>query len=240
MGCPWASPPSRRDDSWIGPATTLWLHQACGSRPSSGSITGAAGTWNAAVLAIRTALETVGAEFIADNGGGQGVRLRKQTGEPFGARPHIPSCPFITSSRICESPRGPNGRSRGPPLDRRRCGLSSPVRTRKPGPKPRGSTRWRAFRPTPRPRRRFAGRPARRPRKASNRMPKFQSVEEPDVPSAERWTIEQIIPGEKPVPVPYFGRRTEVEAEIIRWNGGGKIEPKAPVGTRRRCPGRER
>jgi hypothetical protein len=140
MGCPWASPPSRRDDSWIGPATTLWLHQACGSRPSSGSITGAAGTWNAAVLAIRTALETVGAEFIADNGGGQGVRLRKQTGEPFGARPHIPSCPFITSSRICESPRGPNGRSRGPPLDRRRCGLSSPVRTRKPGPKPRGSS----------------------------------------------------------------------------------------------------
>ena len=31
------------------------------------------------LAAIRTALETAGVEFIAENGGGPGVRLRKQT-----------------------------------------------------------------------------------------------------------------------------------------------------------------
>lgn len=31
--------------------------------------------------AIRTALEAAGVEFIAENGGGAGVRLRKNTGE---------------------------------------------------------------------------------------------------------------------------------------------------------------
>ena len=32
-------------------------------------------------VAIRTALETAGVEFIAENGGGPGVRLRKQNGK---------------------------------------------------------------------------------------------------------------------------------------------------------------
>lgn len=34
------------------------------------------------VDAIRTALESAGVEFVAENGGGAGVRLRKQSGEP--------------------------------------------------------------------------------------------------------------------------------------------------------------
>lgn len=33
------------------------------------------------IEAIRTALEAAGVEFIAENGGGAGVRLRKSTGE---------------------------------------------------------------------------------------------------------------------------------------------------------------
>ncbi|WP_415444495.1 helix-turn-helix domain-containing protein [Acetobacter orientalis] len=33
------------------------------------------------LTALRTALEAAGVEFIAENGGGAGVRLRKSTGE---------------------------------------------------------------------------------------------------------------------------------------------------------------
>jgi len=33
-------------------------------------------------LAVRHALEAVGVEFIDENGGGPGVRLRKETGQP--------------------------------------------------------------------------------------------------------------------------------------------------------------
>jgi hypothetical protein len=41
------------------------------------------------------------------------------------------------------------------------------------------------------------------------------------------WTIEQVTPGEKPVPVPFYGSRAEAEAEVRRLNSGGKIEVKA-------------
>jgi DNA-binding LacI/PurR family transcriptional regulator len=40
--------------------------------------TGRAQIQPATVLAIQHALEQAGVEFIAENGGGQGVRLRKQ------------------------------------------------------------------------------------------------------------------------------------------------------------------
>ena len=38
---------------------------------------GTTGTRHAAIIAIRNALEAAGVEFIAENGGGPGVRLRK-------------------------------------------------------------------------------------------------------------------------------------------------------------------
>jgi len=39
------------------------------------------------VAAIRTALESAGVEFIAENGGGPGVRLRKNSGHEQCSRP---------------------------------------------------------------------------------------------------------------------------------------------------------
>jgi hypothetical protein len=47
--------------------------------------TSTADTRHAAVLAIRAALEAAGVEFIAENGGGPGVRLRKAAGLPLRA-----------------------------------------------------------------------------------------------------------------------------------------------------------
>jgi hypothetical protein len=61
-------------------------------------------------------------------------------------------------------------------------------------------------------------------------MPKFEAVEIEEAPYARRWTIVEIVPGEKPVPVPFFGRRAEAESEAHRLNlygreGGSSIKP---------------
>jgi len=63
-----------------------------------------------------------------------------------------------------------------------------------------------------------------------DKMPKFEVVEIEEAPYARRWTIVEIVPGEKPVPVPYFGRRAEAEAEAHRLNlyglgGSSAIKP---------------
>jgi hypothetical protein len=47
-------------------------------------------------------------------------------------------------------------------------------------------------------------------------MAKFQIVEIPEAPYASRWTIEEVIPGEKPIPVTFFGTRGAAEAEARR------------------------
>ena len=61
-------------------------------------------------------------------------------------------------------------------------------------------------------------------------MPKFEVVEIEEAPYARRWTIVEIVPGERPVPVPFFGRRAEAEAEAHRLNlygreGGSVMKP---------------
>ena len=60
-------------------------------------------------------------------------------------------------------------------------------------------------------------------------MPRFQLVEIPGVRLAVAWTIEQITPGERPVPIAFFGRKPEVEAEIRRLNAGGEIRRQVPA-----------
>jgi hypothetical protein len=53
-------------------------------------------------------------------------------------------------------------------------------------------------------------------------MAKFEAIEVEEAPVARRWTIMEIVPGEKPVPVPFFGRRTDAEAEAHRLNLYGR------------------
>jgi hypothetical protein len=52
-------------------------------------------------------------------------------------------------------------------------------------------------------------------------MAKFEAVEVAEAPVARRWTIMETVPGEKPIPVPFFGRRTDAEAEAHRLNLSG-------------------
>jgi hypothetical protein len=47
-------------------------------------------------------------------------------------------------------------------------------------------------------------------------MAKFQIVEIPEAHYASRWTIEEVTPGEKPIPIPFFGTRAAAEAELRR------------------------
>ena len=60
-------------------------------------------------------------------------------------------------------------------------------------------------------------------------MPRFVIVQVPGARRASMWTIDRVTPGEKPLPVPFYGSRSEVEAELRRLNGGGEIEAKAPT-----------
>jgi hypothetical protein len=53
-------------------------------------------------------------------------------------------------------------------------------------------------------------------------MAKFEVVEVEEAPFVRRWTIMEIVPGEKPIPVPFFGRRAEAEAEAHRLNLYGR------------------
>jgi hypothetical protein len=52
-------------------------------------------------------------------------------------------------------------------------------------------------------------------------MAKFHIVQIPDGGPNSQWTIERVVPGEKPVPIPFYGKRADVEAEINRLSGGG-------------------
>jgi hypothetical protein len=68
------------------------------------------------------------------------------------------------------------------------------------------------------------------------RMPRFHLVQVPDTRPSSSWTIEQITPGERPVPVAFYGPRGDVEAEVFRLNAGGKVREKmiAPASRHRR------
>jgi hypothetical protein len=67
-------------------------------------------------------------------------------------------------------------------------------------------------------------------------MPKYRILELPGAPAPSRWTIEQVTPGEKPILISFFGRKSEAEAEVHRLNAGGKVEAKTPVTGRRKRP----
>jgi hypothetical protein len=53
-------------------------------------------------------------------------------------------------------------------------------------------------------------------------MARFQIVRYDDSAFTPKWTIEEVIPGEKPIPLPFIGTRAEAEAELSRLNLYGK------------------
>lgn len=69
-------------------------------------------------------------------------------------------------------------------------------------------------------------------------MAKFQMVQVSDAPFRSTWTIEEVTPGEKPIPIPVYGSRSEVAAELSRLNTGGEIAVKIlmPVRRSKRVP----
>jgi hypothetical protein len=57
-------------------------------------------------------------------------------------------------------------------------------------------------------------------------MAKFEAVEIEQAPYARRWTIVEVVPGEKPIPVHFFGRKGEAESEAHRLNlYGREVKP---------------
>ena len=62
---------------------------------------------------------------------------------------------------------------------------------------------------------------------------RFQIVPTCETSFKRRWTIEEVIPGEQPVPIPFFGTRAEVEAEASRLNLYGRKAPAVPPATKR-------
>jgi hypothetical protein len=71
-------------------------------------------------------------------------------------------------------------------------------------------------------------------------MARFLVVQVPDAHFRSSWTIEQVTPGEKPIPIPFFGIRSEVEAEVTRLNAGGEIAVKIVKPVRRSKPVRSK
>ena len=53
-------------------------------------------------------------------------------------------------------------------------------------------------------------------------MTRFQIVKYDDTLFKSKWTIEEVIPGERPIPLPFIGTRAEAEAELSRLNLYGK------------------
>jgi hypothetical protein len=53
-------------------------------------------------------------------------------------------------------------------------------------------------------------------------MPKVQTVYIFDVATTSNWTIEKVVPGEKPEPIVFFGNRQEIEDEVSRLNARGQ------------------
>jgi hypothetical protein len=66
-----------------------------------------------------------------------------------------------------------------------------------------------------------------------SRMARFRIVQLSDAPYRSIWTVEEVTPGEKPVPIPFYGSRSEVEAELTRLNAGGEIVAKVVKPVRR-------
>ena len=53
-------------------------------------------------------------------------------------------------------------------------------------------------------------------------MTRFQIVKYDDTLFKSKWTIEEVIPGERPIPLPFIGTRAEAEVELSRLNLYGK------------------
>lgn len=53
-------------------------------------------------------------------------------------------------------------------------------------------------------------------------MARFQIVRCDDTSFGAKWTIEEVIPGEKPIRLPFIGTRAQAEAELSRLNLYGK------------------
>jgi hypothetical protein len=62
---------------------------------------------------------------------------------------------------------------------------------------------------------------------------RFQIVPTSETSLKRRWTIEEVIPGEQPVPIPFFGTRAEAEAEASRLNLYGRKAPAVPPAIKR-------
>jgi hypothetical protein len=65
-------------------------------------------------------------------------------------------------------------------------------------------------------------------------MAKFQVVEVAEATRTGRWTVVEIVPGEKPVPVSFFRSKNAALAEARRLNLYGQGEAKSQK--RRRSP----
>ena len=63
-------------------------------------------------------------------------------------------------------------------------------------------------------------------------MVKYVLVEDKLNPPKSRWTIERVTPGERPVPLPFYGTRAEAEAEISRLSLHGEKKKEVPVATK--------
>jgi hypothetical protein len=62
-------------------------------------------------------------------------------------------------------------------------------------------------------------------------MARFQLIKLADTPGGTRWGIEEIVPGEKPITLPFYGKRVEALAELSRLNLYGRKTEQLPVAT---------
>ena len=62
-------------------------------------------------------------------------------------------------------------------------------------------------------------------------MVKYQAIRISGGRLKKGWTIERIIPGEKPIPIAFYGSRPMVEAEIMRLYELARSAPPFPAPT---------
>jgi transcriptional regulator with XRE-family HTH domain len=77
-------------------------------------IPGAVSAYTSTVDAIRRALEAAGVEFIPENGGGPGARLRKAVPAPIAAPASAPGTPADAKTARAQKRRGGNLSGLGP------------------------------------------------------------------------------------------------------------------------------
>ena len=67
-------------------------------------------------------------------------------------------------------------------------------------------------------------------------MVKYKAVRILGAASKRGWTIERIIPGEKPIPIIFYGSKPMVEAEMTRLHGLARSAPSLSGPTPGRAP----